>query len=64
VQRQTLDADVADVKVDGSRATVLMANGGPTQISLVKLGGDWKIDQAFRRGWQLIGAPNYSQGFR
>jgi len=65
VQRQTLDADVADVKVDGSTATVTMANGGPSELRLVKGDdGKWRIDQAFAHGWKLIGAPNYSQGFR
>jgi hypothetical protein len=65
VARQTLDADVADVKVDGAAATVTMANGGPSQLRLVKGGdGEWRIDQAFAHGWRLIGAPNYAQGFR
>src|SRR5215208_8084781 len=65
VQRQTLDADVDDVKIDGSVATVTMAHGGPSQLRLVKGDdGDWRVDQAFRHGWRLIGAPNYAQGFR
>jgi hypothetical protein len=64
VQRQTLDADVDDVKVDGSVAIVRMADGGPTEIRLRKEGGEWRVDQAFRRGWRLVGAPNYAQGFR
>jgi hypothetical protein len=64
VQRQTLDADVDDVKIDGSLAIVRMADGGPTEIRLRKADGEWRVDQAFRSGWRLIGAPNYAQGFR
>jgi hypothetical protein len=65
VARQTLDADVARVKVEGSTATVVMANGGPSQVELVKGDdGKWRVDRAFAHGWRLIGAPNYSQGFR
>ena len=64
VQRQTHDADVDDVKIHGSLAIVRMADGGPTEIRLRKEGGEWHVDQAFRSGWRLIGAPNYAQGFR
>ena len=64
VQRQTLDADVDDVKIDGSLAIVRMADGGPTEIRLRREDGEWHVDQAFRSGWRLIGAPNYAQGFR
>jgi hypothetical protein len=65
VRRQTLDADVDDVKVDGSVATVRMANGGPAQVRLVREDdGEWRVDQAFRHGWRLVGAPNYAQGVR
>ena len=65
VQRQTLDADVDYVRVDGSVAVVRMANGGPTQVRLrLEEDGKWRVDQAFRHGWRLIGAPNYAQGFR
>jgi hypothetical protein len=64
VQRQTLDADVDDVKIDGSVAIVRMDDGGPTQLRLRKEGDDWRVDEAFRHGWRLIGAPNYAQGFR
>jgi hypothetical protein len=64
VQRQTLDADVDDVRVDGSTAIVRMARGGPTQLRLHEEDGKWRIDEAFRHGWRLIGAPNYAQGFR
>ena len=65
VQRQTLDADVASVRIDGDVATVRMANGAPTQLRLLKGDdGEWRVDEAFRHGWRLIGAPNYAQGFR
>ena len=64
VQRQTLDADVDSVRIDGAVAVVRMANGGPTQLRLRKEDGEWRVDQAFRHGWRLIGAPNYAQGFR
>jgi hypothetical protein len=64
VQRQTVDADVDDVTVDGSTAIVRMAHGGPTQLRLREEEGDWRVDQAFRHGWRLIGAPNFAQGFR
>ena len=64
VQRQTLDADVDSVRIDGGVAVVRMANGGPTQLRLREEDGKWRVDQAFRHGWRLIGAPNYAQGFR
>ena len=64
VQRQTLDADVDSVRVDGAVAVVRMAHGGPTRLRLREEDGEWRVDQAFRHGWRLIGAPNYAQGFR
>lgn len=64
VQRQTLDADVDDVRVDGAVAIVRMAHGGPTQVRLREEDGEWRVDEAFRHGWRLIGSPNYAQGFR
>jgi hypothetical protein len=64
VQRQTLDADVDDVRLDGDVAVVRMARGGPTQVRLRREDGKWRVDEAFRHGWRLIGAPNYAQGFR
>ena len=65
VARQTLDADVDDVKIDGEVAIVRMADGGPTQIRLLKEDdGEWRVDEAFRHGWRLIGSPNYAQGVR
>jgi hypothetical protein len=65
VARQTLDADVDDVKIDGAVAIVRMADGGPAQIRLLKEGdGEWRIDEAFRHGWRLLGSPNYAQGVR
>ena len=64
VQRQTLDADVDDVRVDGDTAIVRMANGGPTQVRLRKEGGEWHVDEAFRYGWRLLGAPSYAMPFR
>lgn len=65
VARQTLDADVDDVKIDGAVAVVRMADGGPTQIRLRREeDGEWRVDEAFRHGWRLIGAPNYALGFR
>ena len=64
VQRQTLDADVDSVRIDGAVAVVRMANGAPTQLRLREEDGKWRVDQAFRHGWRLIGAPNYAQGFR
>ena len=64
VQRQTTDADVAAVRVDGDVATVRMEDGGPARIRLRREGGEWHVDEAFRRGWRLVGAPSYAQGFR
>ena len=64
VQRQTHDADVDSVRVDGDVANVRMADGGPSQLRLRKEDGNWHVDQAFTHGWRLIGAPNYAQGFR
>ena len=65
VARQTLDADVDDVKIDGGVAIVRMADGGPTQIRLRREDdGEWQVDEAFKHGWRLIGSPNYAQGFR
>jgi hypothetical protein len=64
VQRQTLDADVDDVRVDGSTAIVRMANGGPNQLRLLREDGEWRVDQAFQHGWRLIGSPNYAQDVR
>ena len=65
VQRQTLDADVDEVKIDGSVATVRMDRGGPTELRLLREDdGEWRVDQAFRHGWRLIGAPSNGQGVR
>jgi hypothetical protein len=64
VQRQTLDADVDAVQVDGDTATVRMANGGPTELRLRLQDGTWRVDQAFRHGWRLVGAPSYALGVR
>ncbi len=64
VQRQTLDADVDSVRIDGKVAIVRLAHGGPTQLRLREAGGEWRVDEAFRHGWRLIGAPNYAQGVR
>src|SRR4051794_41832780 len=63
IARQTLDADVADVKVDGSTATVTMANGGPGQPRPGE-GGDGKrrIDEAVRHRWRPIVGPNHAPG--
>ena len=42
VQRQTLDADVDSVRIDGAVAVVRMANGGPTQLRLREQDGEWR----------------------
>ena len=58
-RRQIHDADVDDVAIDGERATVDMADGGPNELLLVKDGGEWRIQHAFRRGWRFVGAPRF-----
>jgi hypothetical protein len=58
-RRQIHDADVDDVSIDGDRASVKMADGGPNELLLVKDGGEWRIQHAFRRGWRFVGAPRF-----
>ena len=57
--RQARDADVDQIHIEGSVATVRMAHGGPNEVVLRRQGGAWKIDHAFRRGWRLLGAPSF-----
>jgi hypothetical protein len=57
--RQMRDADVADIHIDGSAAIVHMADGGPNELRLRREGDTWRIDQAFRKGWRLMGAPSF-----
>jgi len=58
-RRQIHDADVDDVSIDGDRASVKMADGGPNELLLVKDGDEWRIEHAFRRGWRFVGAPRF-----
>jgi hypothetical protein len=58
-KRQMHDADVDDIRIEGPVATVHMAGGGPNEIVLRRQGGKWRIDQAFRHGWRLVGAPSF-----
>ena len=58
-QRQMRDADVAEIRVDGAAATVHMEDGGPNELVLRREGGEWRVDQAFRKGWRLVGAPSF-----
>ena len=57
--RQMRDADVADIRIDGATATVHMEDGGPNELKLRREGDTWRIDQAFHRGWRLVGAPSF-----
>jgi hypothetical protein len=57
--RQMRDADVADIRIEGETATVHMADGGPNELVLKREGDSWRIDQAFRKGWRLVGAPSF-----
>jgi hypothetical protein len=59
---QMHDADVDDIHIDGSTAVVHMAGGGPNEVVLRRQGGKWRIDQAFRKGWRLVGSPTYGLG--
>jgi hypothetical protein len=58
-RRQIHDADVDDLTIDGDRASVEMADGGPNELLLVKDGDEWRIEHAFRRGWRFVGAPRF-----
>ena len=58
-RRQIHDADVDDVTIDGDRASVDMADGGPNELLLVKDGDEWRIQHAFRRGWRFEGSPRF-----
>ena len=64
VRRQTFDADVDSVEVDGDTAIVRMDHGGPAQIRLLRQDGAWRVDEAFREGWRLLGSPSYGMGVR
>ena len=57
--RQMRDADVADIEIDGSTATVHMEDGGPNELRLRREGDTWRIDRAFQKGWRLVGAPSF-----
>jgi hypothetical protein len=60
--RQMHDADVDTVALDGSRAVVHMARGGPNEVVLVRDGDGWLIDHAFAKGWRLSGSPSFGLG--
>ena len=60
--RQMHDADVDAVRIEGSTAVVRMVGGGPNEVVLRRVGGSWRVDQAFRRGWRLVGAPSFGLG--
>jgi hypothetical protein len=57
--RQMRDADVAEIRVDDDVAIVHMEDGGPNELRLRRDGEEWYIDQAFRKGWRLVGAPSF-----
>ena len=57
--RQMRDADVAEIRVQGDVATVHMEDGGPNELKLRRDGDRWLVDQAFRKGWRLVGAPSF-----
>jgi hypothetical protein len=57
--RQMRDADVADIRIDGARATVHMEDGGPNELVLRREGQTWRVDRAFGKGWRLVGAPSF-----
>lgn len=58
-RRQIHDADVDDVRVRGDTATVVMADGGPNELVLRQVGGEWRVHHAFRKGWRFVGAPYF-----
>jgi hypothetical protein len=57
--RQMRDADVAQIRIDGATAVVHMEDGGPNELRLRREGDTWRIDQAFQKGWRLMGAPSF-----
>jgi hypothetical protein len=57
--RQMRDADVADIRIEGARATVHMEDGGPNELVLRREGETWRVDRAFGKGWRLVGAPSF-----
>lgn len=58
-RRQMHDADVDDIRIEGDRADVTMADGGPNELVLRRDGDDWRIEHGFRKGWRLVGAPRF-----
>ena len=63
-RRQMHDADVDDIRVSGSTATVAMADGGPNELVLRQQDDEWRVEHAFRKGWRLMGAPSFGMTAR